>query len=183
MRSRSGTQPKAALMGLALWAIPSIAHANVIWPALYVQTRLLSIPIIFAGLLIETGILRIYLGMNWVSAAKASFMANAASAILGLFLIPIGGIVWEFVPGMFLHRAFGMGTFNPATWIGTFAIAVLINTAIELFVLRKWFGLANTRRSFLYLLGANAVSVALAYLTMLSHPITQSPMFDPWPFD
>jgi hypothetical protein len=115
---------------VALWA-------NVVWPALYLETRLFSWWAIAFGLLIEFFFVRWLFELSAKKAAAADLAANTVSTIAGLVLIPLAGIAWEFFPGSVVYWAFGWGTFNPVTWFGTFLLASLINTVLEGMVYRK----------------------------------------------
>ncbi|HYD89124.1 MAG TPA: hypothetical protein VEA80_16725 [Vitreimonas sp.] len=161
---------------------PGVAHADLVWPALYAEQRLLSLPVIAAGLLIEISVLRLCFSMQWNAALKAGVLANAVSAAIGFFLIPLAGIAWEVFPGQFINAAFDMGTFNPLAWIATFVLATLVTTAIELVVLWK-LALPRSRRLLLIWCIANAATVAIAFLSLASTPMRDIPLFDLWPFE
>ena len=88
---------------------------------------------------------------------------NFASTLLGILLIPIAGLAWEFFPGSVLYRIFDVGTFNPGTWVMTFLFAVAINAALESLVIRWAFKTKLGKRGFWGLVVANAVSVGLAF--------------------
>ena len=173
---------QTAALASAICLIPGVAYANLVWPALLVEIRLLSLPIIAFGLLVEIAVLSLWFAMKLDAAVKAGVVANAISAALGLLLVPIAGVVWEVFPGLLLYHWFDIGTFNPGTWIATFLMAALITTGVEFVVLRWFFGLAGGRRSFLIWLAANGASVALAFLSLVSAPTRDVPLFDVWPF-
>jgi hypothetical protein len=92
---------------------------------------------------------------------------NAASALLGVFLIPIAGIAWEIIRGIINPN---VGTFNPGTWAATFLLAVLINAALETFVLRRWFNQKTRKKLFWWLCVANSLSVGLAFGSLYFRP-------------
>jgi len=145
--------------------------ADVVWPALFLQSRLLSVPVILAGLAIEYFFVwRITtLGVWWSMLADVAM--NAASSLLGIFLIPAAGIVWEVFPGILLYKGLNWGTFNPITWAGTFCMAVLINAALETFVLAKGFKQKMGKRGFAWLCLANGITVGIAMVTLVIRPI------------
>ncbi|MDG2523238.1 hypothetical protein P7B02_17040 [Caulobacter segnis] len=160
---------RLALAGLILLSAPATAYANLIWPVLFVEMRLLTIPVIAAGLLIESLMLRFGFGMSWLRSVLLAVTANAFSAALGAFLIPLAGIVWEIFPSL-LIRPFVRGTFNPITWAGTFALAVAITASLEVLCLRFAFKTPWSRRRWQLWLGANAVTVALACVGLFFGP-------------
>jgi hypothetical protein len=91
--------------------------ADVAWPSLYLESKLLSIVPITAGLIAEWLVLRYAFGLGWKKSLEVDFGMNVISTLAGLFLIPLTGVF-----GVFL---------GPAIWIYTFLIAVLITTGIE----------------------------------------------------
>ena len=123
------------------------------------------------GLLVELFFVRLLTGFSWPKSALADVAMNAASSLLGLFLIPLAGIAWEFFPGMVLYRVFNIGTFNPGTWAATFLFAVFIDAALEATVLRYGFKQRPFRRLFWWLVLANAISVSIAMASLLKYPL------------
>lgn len=97
--------------------------------------------------------------------------ANAASALVGVPLIPIAGIAWEFFPGMVYMGLLGWGTFNPITWGATFILACLVNAAIESLVLNRGFKLPLRRQEFFWLVAANSLSVGAAFASLFIVPV------------
>lgn len=154
---------------LVLW--PGVAHADVVWPALMLEVRLFSWWAIGLGLVVEFAALRWAFGLEAPRAAVADLAMNAASCLLGLLFVPFSGLVWEIVPGALIQWVFDVGTFNPATWAGTFALAVAVNTGLEGLVLRKGFRVPMGRREWLWLAAANAASVGLAFGSLFTHPL------------
>jgi hypothetical protein len=160
-------------IALTALAFPSAAHADVVWPALFVEQKLLSIPVIASGLLVEALVLRFCFRMNWKRAFTASVVVNAISTILGVLLIPLAGIGWELFPGIILYKSFNLGTFNPITWTATFLLALGITTSIEVACLRRLFGVPAGRRTWFLWTLANAVTVGLALASLVFQPINQ----------
>lgn len=147
------------------------AFANMVWPALYLETRLFTWWAIGIGLLVEMLAIRIIFGIAWQKSAVASVAANAGSALLGIPLIPLAGIAWELFPGSLYLKLLDWGTFNPVTWAATFIIACLLNALIEGFILRRWFKLPVGRRQFWLLVVANAISVGIAFGSLFVVPV------------
>ncbi|MEW6563351.1 MAG: hypothetical protein AB1400_09000 [Pseudomonadota bacterium] len=92
------------------------AQADVVWPALYLETRLFSWWAIGLGLMAEFFFIWKVFSLSPKQALLADIAANTASALLGVLLIPLAGIVWEVFPGLAFYHLFNMGTFNPITW-------------------------------------------------------------------
>jgi hypothetical protein len=151
--------------------LPSSAHADMVWPALYLETRLFSWWAIGLGLVVEFFLIRKIFGLSTKRAVIADLAANAASAILGILLIPLTGVAWEVFPGSVLYPLLNWGTFNPVTWVATFAFACLINALLESYVLKRFFHLPFTRRTFSWLVLANAFSVGIAFGSLWWKPV------------
>lgn len=151
-------------------AIPS-SIADVVWPALLVELRLLGLVPILTGLVAEWLVLFFGgFGLSWKKAVVVDVVMNTVSSIAGIVLIPLLGLAWEFFPGILIQKAFSLGTFNPITWVGTFIIAVAATTAIESAVVRWGFKIPLCQRRFWILFGANAVSVGFAFAGLWLHP-------------
>ena len=144
--------------------------ADMIWPALFLESRLLSIPVILAGLVVEYFVVWRLTDLGVKRSIFADLAMNTASTLLGILLIPIAGIIWEIFPGIFLYKWFNLGTFNPGTLVATFCMAVLVNAAIETFVVAKGFKQKMGKRGFGWLCIANAVSVGIAFGSLLFFP-------------
>lgn len=144
--------------------------ADVVWPALYVEQRMFSWWAIGLGILIEFLFVRRLTTLNWRMCVVADVAMNAVSALLGLVLIPIGGLAWEVFPGGLLNHALHMGTFGPLGWGATFVVAVLINAELEALILRFAFRQKNLRQMFWWLCVANALSVGIAYASFAVAP-------------
>ena len=159
------------LIAIAVALAPAAAKADVVWPALYLVIRLFTWWAVAAGLVVEYLVYRAAFSLPPRKAAIADVSANAASVLLGVVAIPILGLIWEFGPGQLVNRLLDYGTFNPVAWAATTVIAALLNAAIEGFVLKRWFGVAFSRRTFLILTLANAVTVAIAFGSMFVVPV------------
>lgn len=153
--------------------LPALAHANVVWPALYLETRLFSWWAILIGLLVEFFFIRWLFGLSVSRAALADVSANSASAILGVALIPLSGLAWELFPASIINWTFGWGTFNPVTWGATFVLGCLVNAFLEGAVYKKWFAPEFRFKStmFLWLLVANSFSVGAAFFSLWIQPV------------
>ena len=141
-----------------------------VWPALYLEKRLLAWWVIGFGLLVEWRAVHYLTGRSWRGSVWPTLAMNLASTIVGLVLIPLAGFGWEFFPGTLLYKIFDVGTFNPGTWIATLVFAVLINTSIEALVLKRVFKTRFPKDGFLVLALANAVSVGAAMVSIMVAP-------------
>lgn len=161
---------------IAIWMLmlfPLVAHANVVWPALYLETRLFSWWAICVGLLVEYLFVRKLFEIKPLKAVIATIAANAASAILGILLIPLAGIAWEVFPGLLFYHVLKMGTFNPITWCATFLIACAVNVVLEGLVYKKAFkfNFLFKSRKFLWFMLANTASVGVATASLIINPM------------
>lgn len=148
----------------------ALIFADVVWPALFLEQRLFSWWAISLGLVVEFFFVRWLTALSLRKCIIADLSMNAASALLGLLLIPVAGIAWEFFPGLIIYKIFNIGTFNPGTWAATFVLAVLINGALESLVLKYAFKQKVGKRVFWWLCAANSLSVALAFASLLARP-------------
>lgn len=141
--------------------------ADVVWPALFLEMRLLAWWAVAAGLIVELFFVRWLTAFAWGKSIVADIAMNAASSLLGVFLIPLAGIAWEFFPGILIYKLLEIGTFNPGTWAATFLMAVFINSGLETAVLCYGFKQKPFTRFFWWLALANSMSVALAFASLL----------------
>ncbi|ANP47781.1 hypothetical protein [Candidatus Viadribacter manganicus] len=160
MKTRNSTIGALAL--LVALGVTVDAHADVIWPALVTAPRLLSVPVLMLGLVVEAAALKAYFQHSWSQAGTRALIVNALSALLGTVLIPLSGLVWEFGPGQLVNRAFDVGTFNPVSWAATLIFAATISTLIEGATLQRFFAVKFDTRRWLIWLAANFVSTAVA---------------------
>ena len=154
---------------MTLYIAPIIA--DVVWPALYLEQRLFSWWAIGLGLLVELIFLCRITNLSLRMCVVADLAMNAASALLGTFLIPVAGFLWELFPGIVLYKLFKLGTFNPGTWTATFILAVLVNAVLETTVLRYAFHQKPAKRIFGWLCLANSLSIALAFISLFVYPV------------
>ena len=161
------------LFVIMLAIFPVVAYANVVWPALYLETRLFSWWAIGVGLLIEFFFIKWLFGLSVQRSAIADISANAVSSIAGIILIPLAGIAWEIFPASLINWLFNWGTFNLVTWVGTFVLGCFINALLEGAVYKKWFApeFRFKSKAFIWLLIANSFSVGVAYISFWVNPL------------
>ena len=145
--------------------------ANVVWPALILEGRLLTWWAIAAGLAVEFVALRYRLGLTSRVALRADLLMNAVSTAAGVVLIPAAGVAWEFLAELTIYPVLQVGTFNPVTWVATCLLAALVNAGVEGAVLRMAFGVRFRWVVFLTLFVANMASVGLAFASLSAMPV------------
>jgi hypothetical protein len=141
--------------------------ADVVWPALYLSMRLSAWWCIGVSLFLEGAAVWLFANVRPVKAFMASTVMNGVSALCGSLLIPMAGLRWEMVAGHTYNAWFGWGTFNILTQLATWLIAVLVTATIELVVLWLAFCVPWAKRTGLVVLSANAITVALAFVTTI----------------
>jgi hypothetical protein len=145
--------------------------ADVVWPSLFLEQRLLSTWVIVAGLLIEWLVLwRGGFGLTWKKAVIVDVVMNFASTVVGIALVPLAGLAWEFLPGRLIYTVWHHGTFNPMTWIATLVLAVAITLGIEAMVVRGVFKILLGHRRFWTLAAANLATVSIAFVSVFVNP-------------
>jgi hypothetical protein len=139
---------------------------DITFPELLFEGRLLAWWVILLGLAVELPFVRLLAGFDLKRCILADLAMNAASTLLGILLIPILGLGWE----IGAYRLLGKGSFDLVHWAGTFLLAVTVNSAIELSVLRFDFKQKLGIRGFWWLCVANCLSVAPALWTLFYFP-------------
>jgi hypothetical protein len=155
----------------SLSTVLSPVLADVIWPSLFLEQMLLSIPVIAAGLIVEFFFVWRYTKMSIARSIGADILMNASSTLLGILLIPFTGFLWSAALDLTtygLNAGDSFSTFSYVGWAGAFVLAVLVNAAIETFVLSKGFKQEMGKRGFGWLCIANALSVGIAMLSFLT---------------
>lgn len=160
----------ALLQALLLVLAQSCLVANVVWPALYTEARMNSIPIISASLVLEYFVYKYLFQLNVKKALLYTLAANIASGLAGMVLRPVSGLGYEFTVGMLTERLFGWGTFNPVAWCFVPVIGGAINAALELLAIRLIWKNGITGRIFLIAWVINTVTVAMATVWVLYDP-------------
>lgn len=141
--------------------IPLASNANLVWPSIYIVEHYYVWYVIVAALIIETFAAHIFLKTNWRKSIVTTFIINLISAILGLLLIPVSGIIVEV-----LTIPFGGGTFDVLHWILDYICMVFVNTCVEGLAL-KWIFKYPFKQNFLWLFGANLISVIISLIALL----------------
>ena len=143
---------------LTILLLPMTAKANLIWPSIYIVSQYYTWYVILIGLIVELFAAKFFLKASWKKSALIVVSINLISAIVGVILIPISGIIGEL-----LMYPFGTETFHISHWILAYIFAVISNTCVEDLVLRILFKY-SFKRNFWWLLGANTISVLVSAL-------------------
>lgn len=149
---------------------PAVAFANMVWPALYAETKISSIPIILLSLVIEFFFFKRLFKIDAKSAFYYTIAANAASGLAGLFLRPLSGIVWELSLGMIVMKTFSWGTFNPVAWFFVPIIGGAVNAYLELLAIKIAWKHEISRKNYLLTWIINIITVAAATAWVLLKP-------------
>jgi hypothetical protein len=150
------------LLLLSCLVFPAVTYANMVWPALYAETKISSIPIILLSLILEFIFFKWLFQINIKKAIYYTVIANIASGTLGYFLRPILGLAYELTLGGILDRLFRLSTFNPIGWFVVPLIGGAINALLELLTIRSiWKHKINKRNYFLTWV-VNFVTVGIA---------------------
>jgi hypothetical protein len=161
---------RKTIITVILLILPTTALANVVWPAIYVETKANSIPIIGLSLALEYLVIRRLFGRGIGRSVLYTIAANAASGIIGLAARPISGLVWEMSLGAMVMWIFDWGTFNPVAWFFVPIIGGAINAALELLTLKLIWKERFSRRAFMTLWAINWITVGLATLWVVIYP-------------
>lgn len=149
---------------------PVVVLGNLVWPALYAETKITSLPVIALGLILELFVIRALFNRSWKVSSIMVIAANLVSGLIGYILRPLSGLAWEVSVGPLLMRMFDWGTFNPVAWFFVPIIGGGINAVLELstvtLVWKEKFSLKNL----LVLWAINWTSVGIATLWVIISP-------------
>jgi len=145
---------KIALL-VSVLVVPLAAKANMIWPSVYIVCQYYTWYVIAIGLIVEFFAIKFFAKASWVKSVVIVIVINAISAILGIYLIPISGIIGELI--LF---PFSSGTFHLSHWVLAYLLAVFSNACVEGLALKLCFKYPF-KKNYWWLMGANAVSVLI----------------------
>jgi len=149
---------------------PSVTYANVVWPALYTETKVSSVSIILLSLVIEFFFFKWLFKLDIKKAIYYAILANIASGVFGLVLRPLSGIAYEFSLGLIVNSLFNWGTFNPVAWFFVPIFGGATNAFLELLTIRLiWKHKINKKNYFLIWI-INAITVAVATIWVVLYP-------------
>lgn len=153
---------KFAISIAILLMFPLTASADMVWPSLYVAQGLRSWYIILSGLIIEFLFVKLFTKQSWPKSLFISVVMNGISTLVGIVLIPVSGILGEFIM-MPVDLVFDLYTFHSSHWVMAYIMVVVCNTAIEGLII-KIFKLPFLK-SLPWLAIANAISVIICILS------------------
>lgn len=106
------------------------------WPSALITYRLFEwYPILIITALVEVVILIKISDEGWKGALKASFLANAVSALAGILLLPLAGVAWKHSLNR-TFEAFGvLGNYSMASWVGNVSYMAILLGAIEALII------------------------------------------------
>ena len=154
----SSTLRKCTLLLLFAFLLNSTAHADVVWPSLYIAVGMASLPVILAGLVVEIFFVKYFTKIKWLKATAVAFLMNLVTSVIGLYTNTFSGLFLELI----LYYVFGYDspTFNWDHWILHYTTIIFINTLIEGVVVRLTLKL-KLKNTFWWLFLANTISVML----------------------
>ena len=156
------------ILTLLFIALP--VKADIVWPSLYITKGMLSLKVIFLGLIIELFFVKYFTKIDWKKASIITILMNLLTAILGIILIPLSGLGAEFVFEFVFHAydKFGIGTFHWSHWFVSYLLVIFINTLIEGVFIKLSLKL-NLKQTFWWLFVANGISVLLCVIFYWKH--------------
>jgi hypothetical protein len=150
--------------------LPLLARANVVWPALYTETKINACPIILLSLVLEYLAIRFLFRRATGISALYTVAGNLVSGIAGMVLRPLSGILWELSLGQAVMALFDWGTFNPVAWFCVPLIGGAINSILELGTLRIVWKEKMTWKRFAWFWFMNWITVGLATVWVIVCP-------------
>lgn len=148
----------------------SLVIANVVWPALYAEAKINSLPIIALSLVIEFFFFQRLFNLSTKKALLYTFAANLASGLIGLIGRPLSGILYEVTIGMVVMWFLHWGTFNPVTWVSVPIFGGALNAIIELLAIRMIWKQKITKRNFYWIWLANIITISIATAWVVIYP-------------
>ncbi len=146
------------------------ANADLIWPSLYIAKGMLSIKVIFLGLIFELFFVKYFTKVGWKKASAVTFLMNLITTVLGIIFIPLSGLGSEFVFDFVFHAydKFGIGTFHWSHWLAAYLLVIFINTFIEGLFIKLTLKI-KLIKTFWWLMTANAISVFVCFLFYITN--------------
>jgi len=159
-----------SILFLTIIALPTLAHADIVWPALYAETKVSSFPIITLSLLIEYYFFKWLFKLDVKQAVFYTLAANIFSGIVGLFLRPLSGIVYELSLGIVINWLFNWGTFNPVAWFFVPITGGAINSILELGIIRIIWKEKITKKNYYLTWLINIFTISIATIWVIFYP-------------
>ena len=154
---------KFTIPAAILLMLPLTASADMVWPSLYVAQGMRSWVVILAGLVIEFLVVKLFTKQSWLKSLLISVVINGISTLVGIALIPVSGILGEFIM-MPIDLIFDFYTFHASHWIMAYIMAVICNVFVEGLAIKFIFKMEFTK-NYRWLCIANILSVAICILS------------------
>ena len=163
----SSTLRKCTLLLLFAFLLNSTAHADIVWPSLYIAEGMASLPVILAGLVVEIFFVKYCTKIKWLKAIAVAFLMNLVTSVIGLYTNTFSGLFLELI---LYYVGYHSPTFNWDHWILHYTTIIFINTLIEGVVVRLTLKL-KLKNTFWWLFLANTISVMLCAIYIHFVPI------------
>lgn len=144
---------------------PTACRADMVWPSLMVIEPYYGSGAVFLGYLIEIFVLRYAAALSLKRAFVWATIVNALSALAGVFLLPVSGLLHGVVM-LPVYYLFHIGTFNPISIVLELLGNALATTLFELLVLRFPLKTRLDKRGVFLFYLANVASVGAAYAVL-----------------
>lgn len=145
--------------------------ANVVWPAMFVENKVSSVPIILLSLFIEYFFFRKLFALSNKQAALYVLIANIFSGFVGLLGRPLSGLLYEVTIGQVVMWLFDWGTFNPVAWCFVPIFGGALNAILELLAIRVIWKHKLTRKNFYWMWIANIITISIATVWVVASPL------------
>ena len=145
----------------------TLVLADVVWPELRAASPTAAWWCIAASLAIEAAALWGFARMRPLKAIAASLVMNGASAAFGALVLPLAGLDLAALASFAVKPSWGWAELAPVGSVTGWLFAAALSTLIETCVLWLVFLMPWTRRLMLVVLAANAVTTAMAAVTVM----------------
>ena len=169
----SSTLRKCTLLLLFAFLLNSTAHADIVWPSLYIAEGMASLPVILAGLVVEIFFVKYCTKIKWLKAIAVAFLMNLVTSVIGLYTNALSGFILDLILyyGIGYHSRFWpFPEFGLDHWILHYTAIIFTNTLIEGGVVRLTLKL-KLKNTFWWLFLANTISVMLCAIYIHFVPI------------
>ena len=163
----SSTLRKCTILLLFAFLLNSTAHADLVWPSVYIAAGMSSIPVILAELVVKILFVKYCTKIKWLEAVAVAFLMNLVTSVIGLYTNTFSGLFLELILNYVDYHS---PTFNWDHWILHYTTIIFINTLIEGDVVKLTLKL-KLKNTFWWLFLANTISVMLCAIYIHFVPI------------
>ena len=136
---------------------------DMVWPALYVADEMWHLwYLIFLTIVIEAAVIKIMFKTKIGTSILISAVANIASGLAGVYVLPLVLILWHLLVDWFLN-----GTFNVFNWVATFILMFAGSVVLEVFIVR-WFWKLDKRKLWIAMFWGNLLTYGLTAFLIIS---------------